>query len=232
MKTSTPEKQEFIRAVYYPVLLLVTLWAIKGLELFGNVNFTFLGIYPLTLKGIPGILFSPLIHADFKHLFNNSIPLTILGTALFYFYRPVAAKIYILIWITTGFCVWIGGRFAYHIGASGVIYGLASFLFFSGVLRKNTKLLAISLLVIFLYGSLVWGIFPLNEEISWESHLFGSLSGLAFSFVYSKNIIVSENIIEPEATPEEEYEYPYWENDNTDDNNDNNIELKERNNVN
>jgi membrane associated rhomboid family serine protease len=139
--------------------------------------------------------------------------LVVLSSALFYFYRPVAAKVFGLIWITTGICVWIAGRHAYHIGASGIIYGLASFLFFSGIFRRNIKLMAISLLIIFLYGSMIWGVFPFVAEISWESHLFGGLSGLAFARVYSRKIILSE-IHKPVEEVEEENEFPYWEIEN------------------
>jgi membrane associated rhomboid family serine protease len=138
-----------------------------------------LGIYPLTAEGLPGILFSPFIHSDFSHLFNNSLPLFFLATALFYFYSEVAMKV--LIWTTflTGMLVWLAGREAWHIGASGLVYGLASFLFFSGILRKHFRLIALSLLVVFLYGSMVWGIFPgVYKNVSWESHMLGFFSGV------------------------------------------------------
>jgi membrane associated rhomboid family serine protease len=103
---------------------------------------------------------------------------------LFYFYRPVAFRVFFLTWIITGILVWLGGRSSYHIGASGLIYGFASFLFFSGIIRNNINLMAISLLVVFLYGGLVWGILPYDYKISWESHLFGALTGLALAITY------------------------------------------------
>jgi membrane associated rhomboid family serine protease len=206
MPVDLQEKQRLIRAAYIPALLLFIIWAIKGIEVLGDVSFSTLGVYPLKEYGLPGIILSPLIHADFNHLFNNSIPLVLLSTAIFYFYKPIAYKIIILIWLVTGLCVWLGGRPSYHIGASGLIYGFASFLFFSGVLRKNIKLMAISLLTIFLYGGMVWGVLPLDWKISWESHLFGSLAGLTFAFIYA------DEGPQKEETPEdEEYEYPFWE---------------------
>jgi membrane associated rhomboid family serine protease len=129
-----------------------------------------------------------------------SIPLYLLTTAIFYFYRPLAVRILVLLWLVTGFCVWIAGRDAYHIGASGLVYGEASFLFFSGIIRRLAKLAAISFLVIFLYGSMIWGIFPFYPEISWESHLFGGLAGLTFALVYK-----NEGPKKEEITQEDDY---------------------------
>jgi membrane associated rhomboid family serine protease len=184
LKTDTEEKRNFIHALYISLFFVAILWAIKGFEYLAGISLGNLGIYPKTFEGLKGILFSPLIHADLYHLFSNSIPVLVLTTALFYFYKPVAVEIIVLLWLVTGLCVWICGRSAYHIGASGLIYGEASFLFLSGLLRKNVRLTAISLLVIFLYGGMVWGILPFFPEISWESHLFGGLSGFTFAIIY------------------------------------------------
>jgi len=208
MKQYSPEKKDFIRAFRFPFLLLCVLWSIKVIEWISNNSFGYLGIYPHRVKGLFGILFAPLLHSDFIHLLNNSVPLFVLTGVLIYFYKPVAIQILLLIWGVTGLCVWIGGREAYHIGASGLIYGLASFLFFSGVFLKKVKLLAISLVVSFLYGSMVWGIFPLYADVSWESHLFGLLSGLLFAYVYSKDTDIHET---QEVTEDPSDDDPYWE---------------------
>jgi membrane associated rhomboid family serine protease len=212
MPVDQEEKRNLLRALYIPILLLCILWSIMGIEYLFGISFGKLGIYPHKLYGLPGILFSPLVHANLKHLFNNSIPLLILTTAIFYFYRPIALKILILIWLVTGLCVWIGARSAYHIGASGLIYGNASFLFFSGVIRKNIKLLAISLLTIFLYGGMVWGIFPIDNNISWESHLFGGLAGMTFAFIFFDEGPKKEEI--DWEDDEDDDEFPYWEQTN------------------
>jgi membrane associated rhomboid family serine protease len=170
-----------------PGLLIFIMWLIKIIELLFNIDFTFLGINPLSLKGLPGIFFSPFIHADFVHLFNNSLPLFFLGTALFYFYSEIAVKVLLWTYFITGLLVWLAGRDAWHIGASGLIYGLASFLFFSGIIRKYFRLVALSLLIVFLYGSMVWGIFPgTYRNISWESHMLGFISGLVLAVVFRK----------------------------------------------
>ncbi len=173
-------------SLIFPVLFLVIIWVIKIFEIELNLDFSFLGIYPLKVKGLIGILTAPLVHADLNHLISNSVPFLILGVALFYFYPKVAYKVFIFIYLITNFWVWVSARSAYHIGASGIVYGLASFIFFSGLIRKNTRLTAISLLTIFLYGGLIWGVFPLQQKISFEAHLFGGIAGLVMA-VYYKN---------------------------------------------
>jgi len=170
-----------------PGVFVFIMWLVKIIEVLFNIDLTSLGIYPLTLEGLSGIIISPFIHADFRHLFNNSLPLFFLGTALFYFYSEIAVKVSLWTYFLTGTFVWIAGRNAWHIGASGLIYGLASFLFFSGIIRKYFRLVALSLLIVFLYGSMVWGIFPnIYREISWESHMLGFISGIILAVVYRK----------------------------------------------
>lgn len=181
------EKRKFIHSLVFPLFFLLIIWMIKLVEVTLELDFTTWGIYPLKLKGLKGILLSPLVHANFKHLMDNSVPLLVLGVAIFYFYRPVAYRVFFLTYIMVGIWVWFGGRAAYHIGASGLVYGFASFLFISGVILREIRLLAISLLVVFLYGSLVWGIFPIKKGISWESHMLGAIAGLILSFYYRKH---------------------------------------------
>ena len=144
------------------------------------------GLYPRKLSGLQGILFSPLIHGDYKHIIANSFPLLVLGTGLFYFYREVAFRVFILSYFMTGLYVWIAARESYHIGASGLIYSLVGFLFLSGILRKHLGLMAISLIIVFQYGSMIWGIFPMEERVSWESHLLGLVAGMTWAVVYRK----------------------------------------------
>lgn len=180
------EKKQFILSLVFPVFFLFLLWFFKFIEFGLDTNLAYLGIYPLKVKGLIGIITAPLIHADLNHLFNNSLPVFFLSLALFYFYREVSYQVFFLSYLSTGILVWFIGREAYHIGASGIIYSLAAFLFVSGVLRSNRKLLAISLLVIFLYGSMIWGLFPYDYKISWESHLMGALTGVALAFIYRK----------------------------------------------
>ena len=180
-------RKKLLLSMIIPGIFVFFMWLVKIIEVLFNADFSGLGIYPLTVKGLPGIIFSPFIHADFTHLFNNSLPLFLLSVALFYLYSEVALKIFSLTFFLTGLLVWVAGREAWHIGASGIVYGLASFLFFSGIIRKYFRLIALSLLIVFLYGSMVWGIFPgVYKNVSWESHMLGSFSGILLAILYRK----------------------------------------------
>jgi membrane associated rhomboid family serine protease len=169
-----------------PSLFVLLLWIIKIVDYSEDLNLYEFGLYPRSINGLLGIFLSPFLHSDFNHLISNSIPLLILGTGIIYFYRDLAYKTIFFIWIVSGIGVWIIARNSYHIGASGLIYGIASFLFLSGVIRKDYRLAAISLLVIFLYGGLVWGVFPIFPRLSWEYHLLGGLSGLLAAIIYRR----------------------------------------------
>ena len=209
------EKKRFHAALIIPLFMLILMWIERFTEYTFGVSFAFLGIHPLHADGLPGIILSPFIHGGFKHLLANSAPFLILAVALFYFYRDLAVKVLIFIWLMTGVWVWIMGRESYHIGASGLIYGMASFLFFSGVIRKNTQLAALALVVAFLYGSMIWGAIPgffPKEHISWESHLGGLFSGLVMAFYYRKSGPQRKKYsweIEEESQQEDESD-TYW----------------------
>jgi membrane associated rhomboid family serine protease len=180
-------RKKFLLCIIIPGIFVFFMWLVKVIEILFEIDLSGFGIYPLTGRGLPGIIFSPFIHADFKHLFNNSLPLFFLATALFYFYSEVALKVFTWTYFLTGVFVWIAGREAWHIGASGLVYGLASFLFFSGIIRRYFRLIALSLLIVFLYGSMVWGIFPgTYKNVSWESHMLGSFSGVFLAIWYRK----------------------------------------------
>jgi len=178
-------RKKFFLSLIVPGTFIFLMWLVKIVEVLFDINLTGFGILPLSAEGLPGIIFSPFIHSDFNHLFNNSVPLLLLAVALFYFYSEIALKVFSWTYILTGILVWFGGRDAWHIGASGLVYGFASFLFFSGIIRKYFRLVALSLLVVFLYGELVWGIFPgVYKNISWESHMLGFFSGVFLAVWY------------------------------------------------
>lgn len=181
------EKRRILHSLIIPTAFVLLIWSVKLFELAIGESFAFLGIYPLKFAGLIGIITAPLIHADFNHLINNTIPLLLFSVGTFYFYRPLGLKVFFLSWLMSGLWVWCGAREAYHIGASGLVYALASFLFFSGAIRKITELAAISLIVIFLYGGMIWGIFPFVPDISWEAHLAGGLAGLILALIFRKD---------------------------------------------
>lgn len=169
-----------------PIFLVVIMWAVFLINLEFDLNLTRFGLYPRTAEGLRGIFTIPFLHGSWSHLINNSIPMLVLGWALFKFYRPVAFKTLIGIYIVSGIWLWISGRPSYHIGASGVIYGMATFLFISGMIRKEKKVAALSLLVAFLYGGMWWGVLPVDPTVSWEGHFWGALAGVALAFLYRK----------------------------------------------
>lgn len=204
------EKRIFRYSLFFPALFVLVCWLVKITEMVFDIRFTRFGVLPMQAEGLPGILFSPFIHSDLKHLGANTVPFFILSTALFYFYRKLAYRIFILLYLLAGVLLWLGGREAWHIGASGLVYGLASFLFFSGIFRNDVRLLTIGLIVAFLYGSLFWGIFPIKPEISWEGHLWGAVSGLVLSYYYRKQG-PQRQILEWENELEEEEEFDYHE---------------------
>ena len=170
--------------VIYPLLFVVLLWIVFWMESRFSINFNRFGIYPLKPSGLVGIITGPFIHGSLKHLFNNSAPLFVLSTALFYFYREIRWKVIIYGLLLTGILTWLIGRPSLHIGASGVVYMLVAFLFFKGIFSKQYQLTALALVVVFLYGGLWWYVFPIDPAISWEGHLSGFIVGLLFAFVF------------------------------------------------
>jgi membrane associated rhomboid family serine protease len=185
------EKRVVNHALFVSLFLLVVLWFVKIFEVEFDHDFASWGIYPLSIKGLRGILFGPLIHANFEHLIANSFSIFILTFSLFFFYRHSAYLIFGLIYFSAGLSVWFVGRDSLHIGASGVIYGLAAFLFLSGVISYNARLLTIALIVALIYGGLFWGIFPVKPEISWESHLWGGVMGFGIALMFRKSAPVN-----------------------------------------
>ena len=181
------------------------MWLVKIFEEYTLIDLAVLGVYPRKLSGLIGIITSPLIHANFSHLISNSIPLLVLMIFLFYAYTNSSFKVFFSVYFLSNVLVWVFAREAYHIGASGIVYGLVTFLFFVGVFRRDTKSIGLSLLVIFMYGGLVWGILPTDPAISFEAHLSGAVVGLVAALVWRN------------ADPlPEKYEWEY-ENDDEDD---------------
>jgi len=209
------EKLKLKHSLIFPISFLILIWAIKIFEWGLGLDFTQLGVFPLHTKGLIGILTSPLIHRDFAHLMANSVPFLVLSWGIFYFYRSLSYRIFLLCYFTTNILVWIGAREAYHIGASGLVYSFASFLFLSGIIRNYYRLIAISFIVVFLYGGLFWGVFPILKDVSWEGHLFGAISGLTYALAYRNKGPQKPTVILPEdddSIPEEIWNSEHLEN--------------------
>lgn len=202
------EAKKIAYALVFPALFVLLLWLVWLLETGLDANWYNWGIYPRSVEGSKGILTSPLIHSSIGHLFSNTIPLLILGWMLVYFYKDISLAVFATLWLLSGLFTWLFGREAWHIGASGLIYALSFFLFFSGILRKYIPLIAVSLLVAFLYGSTIWNMFPIAElvdpRVSWEGHLSGAISGLICAFLFRN--YGPQKPVEPEEEEDEEGE--------------------------
>lgn len=186
-----PAFEKSLKPAMLPAFLVVLLmWLAYWADALFVTDFQRYGLNAQHMSGLRGILFMPWIHSaqDIKHILNNSMPTFLLLTLLFYSYRKVAWHVFLLSWLFTGVLLWFigGSNGAIHIGMSGVIYALAGFLFTSGVLRKYLPLQALSLFIVFLYGSLIWGVFPTQPRVSWQGHLSGLIVGVMLAFIYRK----------------------------------------------
>lgn len=207
----------FIIATSY----LVLIWLVKLFEAYTSIDLYEYGILPRDLKGLRGIIFSPLIHSDFSHLISNSTSIFILTFSLFALYTRSSIWVFPIIYIFHGLAVWLFARGgAYHIGASGLVYGFASYLFFMGVFRKDSRSIALALLVVFLYGSLVWGVLPIDPQVSFEAHLAGGIIGLLCAIFFRKYDPIPEK-------PEEEEEDEDSDDDDSDDINPDDVKIRE-----
>lgn len=180
-----PPRTDRLRlAAILPALLVLVIWAVFLLDHGLGLGSARYGLTPRSATGLVGILSAPLLHADLEHLIGNSVPLLVLGTTLIYFFPTIALRVAGMAWLATGIGVWLAARPSTHIGASGLVYALAAFLFLSGLLRRQRTQMGLSLLIVFLYGGMFWGIFPIVPRVSWESHLWGGVVGLLLAWVY------------------------------------------------
>jgi membrane associated rhomboid family serine protease len=208
------EKRIFIHSLIIPAAFVLVFWIVEIAKQVTNARLVKFGIYPLHLKGLSGILFSPFIHSGYNHLISNSLPFFILLFALIYYYRRISYRIFFQLYLLAGLCVWVAGREAWHVGASGLIYAMASFHFVSGIIRSDVRLLTLSVMVVFLYGGMIWGLLPVDPQISWEGHLWGTVSGVILAFYYRKYIIRRDKF-EWEEEEEEEPGNPDGDNRDT-----------------
>ncbi len=178
-------------SVLLPAFCILILWFIHITQFLFGWNLGYLGVYPREIFGIKGVLTAPLIHADWGHLVSNSIPFFVVSTMIMYFYRSVAIKSMVMIYLFTGLAVWILAKQVFHIGASGVVYGLVAFIFGNGIFRRNLKSIVLALIVTLLYSGMVVGFLP-KEGISWESHLYGALVGIFTAFFYKGELEADE----------------------------------------
>ena len=184
---NTESKEKQLKLIIFPLSFLILLWLIQFAQYLFLLKLVKYGLLPQTTKGLTGIFTAPLIHSGFNHIISNSIPLLFLGSGIFYFYKEAAYKVFFMVYFIPGILVWFLGRESFHIGSSRLVYGYVTFLFFSGLIRRDNRSIALALIVTFLYGSLIWGVLPLSREISWEYHLFGALTGIYAAIIFRKS---------------------------------------------
>jgi membrane associated rhomboid family serine protease len=202
------ERHHIQTSILFPFFFVVTLWFIKFLEIKMGKDFSPYGIFPQKVSGLVGILFAPFIHKDISHLFSNSSPIFLLGSGLLYLYRRVSLFVFIGIFFIGNTCVWLFARPSFHIGASGLVYGLLAFIFFSGVIRRERRAISLALISVFLYGSAIWGLFPIRDSVSHEAHLFGGIVGVVFAVLFRKIDMPTEE--KPVEELEPEWEEEIW----------------------
>ena len=164
--------------------VLALLWIILIFDFIIPIDFNKFGIIPRDTGGLKGILFAPFLHLNWSHLLSNSMPLVVLLSGLFWLYNKVAIRVLIFSTLIGGGLVWILGREAFHIGASGVIFSLVAFFIASGIFKRDFKAILLAIFVFFMYGGVVWGIFPTQSGVSWEGHLFGFITGIGLAYFY------------------------------------------------
>lgn len=201
------ERKKFLGSLIIPLLLVALMWAVMIIEVSLDINLNHYGLVPHTLQGLVGILTIPFLHGGWEHLMANSVPIIVLGTALYYFYPTLSNRVMLFSYIGSGLLTWcLGNPATTHVGASALIYSLNLFLIVSGFIRGNRQLIVISLIMVFLYGSFIWGMIPSlakPQNISWEGHLAGAIMGIVLALLLRKE------------GPQKEVHH--WEEDDTDD---------------
>ena len=218
------ERRKFFGSLVIPACIVALMWAVKIIEVALDLDLERFGLMPQSVRGLVGIFTLPFLHGGWEHLISNSIPILVLGTALYYFYPTLANRVLIITYLASGFLTWcLGSPNSIHIGASALIYGLNLFLVVSGFIRGNRTLIVISLIMVFLYGSFLWGMIPelaILQNISWEGHLSGAIVGIVLAILFRKegpqkevhhweeDESEDENIVSTGSTSEEK---PYWD---------------------
>jgi membrane associated rhomboid family serine protease len=199
LKDLQAENERFAYSFLPGTLFVGLIWLIALLSYLADINLAWLGIRPRDFLGLIGVVAGPLIHSGLIHLLSNSFPLVLLSGFILFLHRAVALRVFVLVYVLSGLFTWFIGRNAFHVGASGVVYGLAGFLLFNGIIRRDRAGLAVSLAILFLYSGLFYGLFPSEERISWEGHLGGLVAGMLAALLYGEHVDKKTAISEPPA---------------------------------
>lgn len=190
------------RAITWPIYMLIIIWGVFLLEQLFHADWYVYGIAPRQTFALRGILTTPFLHGGWKHILSNTPPFFVLMSMILFFYERVAVAALSLIYLGTGITMWLFAdpeailspfnQVSFHIGASGVVYGMATFLAFTGLFRRNVRAIAISLVIVFYYGGMIWGVLPMKEGVSWEGHLLGALVGIFTAYWFRQRIEQAE----------------------------------------
>ena len=183
---SKKAQKNFMLALQIALSVTGLLWFVLITDQYLDLNLARFGLRPRDAQGLLGLITTPLLHGGVEHLFSNSLPLIISLTTVLYLYPNSSLRALPMIWLGSGLLAWLIGRPSLHVGASGFIYGVLAFVFLSGMLRRDLRSIAVSLLVWFLYGSMIWGVLPIRPKMSWELHLSGAILGVAMALLYHK----------------------------------------------
>ena len=214
------ERKKFFGSLVIPLIIVALMWLVKIYEVSSGVNLGHWGLVPHNVKGLIGILTLPFLHGSWEHLLSNTIPILVLGTALYYCYPTLANRVLLITYLASGLITWcIGDPDSTHIGASALVYGLNLFLIVSGFIRGNRMLIVISLIMVFLYGSFIWCMIPslaIPQNISWEGHLSGALIGVLLAIFLrkegpQKEVHHWEEDDDDDDDPSSGEEKPYWD---------------------
>ena len=201
----TLNRNSLLESITLPVCFVVFLWVIQSAGVLFSLPLEVFGIRPLTVEGLLGVLTAPLVHGSYEHLFHNTLPLIVLGGALYYGYPTTRLKALLFAWFVSGLGVWLMGRPAVHLGASGVSHGLFFYLFVVAIMRRDTRSVGLMMIAFFLYGGMIMTIFPRDPTISYEAHFFGALGGAIAALLFGRQ--------DPKPTPKH-YD---WENCDSED---------------
>lgn len=199
------QNKRLSQSIFYSVIVISLLWCIKSAEILFGWNLSFMGLMPLELSGLMGIITAPLVHGSLEHIFNNTFAILVLGSVLFYGYPKSWWKVVALVWVLSGVGVWLFARQANHIGASGLTHGLFFFIFVVSMFRRDKSSVAIMMIAFLMYGGMTMSIFPREESISFEYHFFGALAGVISAFIWRN------------SDPKPEVKHYAWEDDYADD---------------
>ncbi len=177
---------EWMRPFAVVVALVAVMWAVEVIDLLPGIDVDRWGIRPRQLRGLIGIGTGPFLHNGFPHLIGNTIPFLILGFVIAASGIQRFVQVTLIVMLVSGLGTWlIGPSNSIHIGASGLVFGYLTYLLARAIFEKKILYLLGGLVVLFLYGSVLWGLIP-KPGISWQGHLFGAVGGVVAAWTLHK----------------------------------------------